>query len=96
MLDFIKLTWKELNEEAQYISQNLRHWWGAMSEGEQLFFVGIVSAAMLLIGLRKPTKSKSVSYDRNEAMGILQQFAFAAVVLVVFTFGIDIAMESFS
>ena len=36
------------------------------------------------------------SYDDNGAITLVQQFMFAAVVLVVFTFGVDIAVNSVS
>ena len=91
----IKRTLRELNEEAAYVTHHLRSWWSGMEDGEQLFFVGIVCSAFLLLGMRRPSK-KIKHYEDNGAVTLIQQFMFAAVVLVVFTFGIDIAINSVS
>lgn len=96
MQELIKSTWRELNEEVSFIVGHLRHWWGSMSDGDQLFFVGVVCAASLLLGLRRPSRKRNSGYSQGEAMSNFQQFMFAAVVLVVFTFGVDIAVESVS
>lgn len=94
--DLIKRTWRELNEETAYITHHLRRWWNGMEDGEQLFFVGIVCAALLLLGMRRPSRSKYKHYDDNQTISIVQQFMFAAVVLMIFTFGVDIAVNSVS
>ena len=93
--NFIKRTWRELNEEAAYVTHHLRRWWNGMEDGEQLFFVGIICAALLLLGMRRPSK-KIKHYDDNGTITLVQQFMFGAVVLVIFTFGIDIAVNSVS
>jgi len=90
-----KRTLKEMREEVSYVSGYLRHWWGAMSESEQLFFVGILCASFLLLGLRRPNKRRKISYTDGNHMGVAQQFFFCAAFLVIFTFGIDIVVESF-
>jgi hypothetical protein len=92
--NLIKRTWRELNEEISYITHHLRRWWNGMEDGEQLFFVGILCASCLLLGLRRPSKGKYKHYDDKQTIGLIQQFMFAAVVLVIFTFGIDIAINS--
>lgn len=94
MMDLIKRTLVELEREIAVISTHLQRWWGRMTEAEQLFFVGVVSAALLLLALRRPARRELASYRSNEQTGVLQQFLFAAVIIVVFTFGIDIAIES--
>lgn len=96
MKELFNRTWHELNEEVSFVVGHLRHWWGSMSDGNQLFLVGVICAASLLLGLRRPTKAKVTSYSESEVMSTFQQFMFAAVVLVVFTFGVDIAVESVS
>lgn len=93
MLDFATNTWRELNEELNYVALHLRNWWAGMSDGEQLFFVGIISSVLLLLALRRPAKRKNGTYGEPDLMGNVQQFMFAATVLIVFTFGIDIAIE---
>lgn len=95
MQDLVKRTVRELKEEVSYITQYLRHWWNSMGDGEQLFFVGILCASCLLLGLRRPMRKKTKGYEQNDSSGIAQQFLFAAVVLLVFTFGIDIALETY-
>ena len=94
MMDLFNRTLVELQRELTVISDYLQRWWGRMSEAEQLFFVGIVSASLLLLALRRPIRPQLNSYRQNEQSGVLQQFLFAAVVIVVFTFGIDIALEA--
>jgi len=94
VLDLAKRTWHELQQEVAFISRHMQAWWGGMSQSEQLFAVGIVCAALLLLGLRSPPKVKTVSYDGNMGLGRTKEFLFAAVVIVIFTFGIDIAFES--
>jgi len=92
---FIRRTWRELTEEVEYVSRYLRHWWGNMSESEQLFFVGVLCASFLLLGLRRPAKRKQASYTDANHMGVFQQFMFCAALLVIFTFGMDIVVEGF-
>jgi len=94
VLDLAKRTWQELQQEIAFISRHMQNWWNGMSQGEQLFAVGIVCAALLLLGLRSPPKIKAVSYDGNTSLGRTKEFLFAAVVIVIFTFGVDIAVES--
>lgn len=94
MRDLAKRTWNELQQEIAFISRHLQAWWGGMSQGEQLFAVGVVCAALLLLGLRSPPKVKTVTYDGNIGLGRTKEFLFAAVVLIIFTFGIDIAVDS--
>lgn len=87
--------WTELVEESTYVASRLQRWWYSMSEGEQLMLLGIVCAAGLLIGLRRPAHaSKFRAYETHPTMGVAKQFLFAGVVLVIFTFGADIALES--
>ena len=94
MLDLIDRTLVELDREITTISAHLQNWWSALSEAQQLFFVGVVSAALLLLALRKPARRNLNSYDERNATGVMSQFLFAAVIIVVFTFGIDIALEA--
>jgi len=94
--DLVKRTWSELQQEIAFISRHLQAWWGGMSQGEQLFAVGIICAALLLLGLRSPPKVKTVTYDGNVGLGRVKEFLFAAVVIIIFTFGVDIAVESAS
>jgi len=92
---FINKVWSELTEEMQLVSRYLRSWWGGMTESEQLFFVGVVSAAILLLGLRRPNKRKPASYGTGQNKGMFEQFFFCVSFLLIFTFGIDIVVESF-
>jgi len=92
--DLAKRTWNELQQEVAFISRHLQAWWSGMSQGEQLFAVGIVCAALLLLGLRSPPKVKTVSYDGNVGLGRAKEFLFAGVVIIIFTFGVDIAVET--
>lgn len=94
--NLVKRTLRELNEEIAYISRHLRHWWQGMSDSEQLFFVCIISATLLLLGLRKPTKRRLNHYDESAATGILKQFMFSAVVLIIFTYAISLAVNDFT
>jgi len=91
----INKTWRELTEEMHLVSRYLRSWWGGMSESEQLFFVGVVSAAILLLGLRRPNKRKPTTYNEGQHKGAFEQFLFCSAFLLIFTFGIDIVVESF-
>lgn len=95
MLDIVERTFKELGEEISYVSLHLQRWWSGMGQGEQLFAVGIMCAALLLLGMRQPVRSKTIGYDKGQVGGSMREFIFAAVVIVVFTFGVDIAIDNF-
>lgn len=95
MLKFMRRTWHELVEEAQFVSQYLVHWWGSMSDSKQLFLFAGFCTMVVLLGLRRPTNPKTRTYDDNTSMTVFQQFMFGAVVLLVFTYGIDVIVESF-
>ena len=94
-MDFVDRVWSELVEETTFVASRLQQWWGSMAEGEQLMLLGIVCAACLLLGLRAPaTGPQYRAVDANPAYDIAKQFLFAGVVLLIFTFGADIAIES--
>ena len=94
MMDLVKRTLDEFEREVATIPFHLKHWWNEMSAPEQLYFVGITCAVLLLLGLRRPARRKINSYQDGNTMGLVQQFLFAAAILVVFTFGIDIAFDA--
>lgn len=96
MLDFISRIWKELSRELNYFSLQLRHWWGSLGDGEQMFAFGIVTAALLLLALRRPVKTKTSHYNAENGMGLVKQFLFGAAVLIIFTFGIDIVITGWA
>ena len=91
--NLVKRTLRELNEEVAYISRHMRHWWQGMSDSEQLFFVCIISATLLLLGLRKPTKNRINHYDGNATTGFLKQFTFSVAMLLIFTYAISLAVS---
>ena len=93
-MKLLNKTWETLVSEVEYISGYVQRWWYRMNEGEQLIALGLVCAACLLLAVIKRDKSpKATAFQKNEAMSIMQQFTFAAVILIIFTFGIDIALE---
>lgn len=87
--------WKEAMSELGEVGFYLQRWWNTMETGEQLFTLGVVSAACLLLGLRGPSRPRKMKrYSDGNPMSVVQQFMFGAVVLIIFTFGIDIALKS--
>ena len=94
MQELAKRTWHELQQEYAVISRHLGDWWYGISKAEQLFAVGIVCAALMLLGLRSPRKLRTIGYGGNTTIQKTKDFLFIIVVLVIFTFGIDIAIES--
>lgn len=94
-MDLIKRTLKEISQEVEYVVFHMQRWWNTMDQGEQMFTLGIVGAALLLLGMRGQPSTRKVSrYDDGNMVGVAQQFLFAAVVLMIFTFGIDIAIQN--
>lgn len=93
-MKLLNKTWDKLVSEVEYISGYVQRWWYRMDENEQVIALGLVCAACLLLAVIKRDKSpKASSFEKSEAMSIAQQFTFAAVILIIFTFGIDIALE---
>lgn len=94
-MKLLERTWIELKEEVSYVATHLGRWWARMSQDEQYILFGVVCAAALLLVVRgkkgKPVKLSR--YDENNIMTLAQQFTFAAVILVVFTLGIDAALD---
>ncbi|MEL7129299.1 MAG: hypothetical protein AAGK23_07110 [Pseudomonadota bacterium] len=95
-MEFIDRVWTELVEEMSYVAEHLQDWWNRMDVGEQMFALGVVCAACLLLGLRQPVQREGSlgTYHQGETAQTIKQFLFAGVVLLVFTFGADIAVES--
>jgi len=67
-----------------------------MNTSEQAFSLGVVCAAFLLIGVLQQPQQKLATqgYESDTTSSVFKQFLFAVVVLLIMTFGIDIAIEN--
>lgn len=90
---------RELSEEFSYISTTTHNWWASMTEMDKLYSLCMICAACLLLGLRgKPqTHKKTVNYEqRSQTSRLAQQFVIACAILVLFTLGINMTVDSMS
>ena len=96
-MDLLDRTIREIKEESAVITQHLQRWWNGMGISEQAFSLGIICAAFLLIGILQPAPKRTVEgYENNQNSGLVKQFLLATVVLLIMTFGLDIAIENVS
>ena len=67
-----------------------------MDSSQQAFTLGTICAAFLLIGILQPAPKKAsmISSEQGWDRSTVKAFILAAVVLLVLTFGLDIAIES--
>ena len=94
-MDLLDRTIREIKDESAFVVYHLQGWWNGMSIGQQAFTMGIVCAAFLLIGVLQPAPKKAsmLGNDVNTEMGTLKVFLMATVILIIMTFGLDIAIE---
>lgn len=94
-MKLLERTWIELQEEVSIVATQMGRWWSRMSQDEQYMLLGVVCAGALLMVVRGKKKKtvRTSHYDENSIMPLAQQFTFAAVILVIFTLGIDAALE---
>lgn len=94
-MKLLERTWIELQEEVNIVATQMGRWWSRMSQDEQYMLLGVVCAGALLMVVRGKKKKtvRTSRYDENSIMPLAQQFTFAAVILVIFTLGIDAALE---
>ena len=69
-----------------------------MPVGEQAFALGTICAAFLLIAVLPPVQKRisTVGPDNHTDMGTAKVFILAAVILIIMTFGLDIAIDGIS
>ena len=94
-MDLLDRTIQELKDETAFVTQHLQGWWGGMSIGQQTFMLGVVCAALLLIAVLPPVQKKAsvLGHDNQKDYGTAKVFILATVILVIMTFGLDIAIE---
>ena len=94
-MDILKRTIREVKEETAFVTTHLQGWWGGMSVSQQAFALGVICAAFLLIAILPPVQKKAtiLGHNSEKDMGTLKVFILAAVILVIMTFGLDIAIE---
>lgn len=89
---------EELVVEASFIAEYLQRNWQSLSHNEQLYTLAVICAACLLLGLRNPRRATTFksTIGQNEDWNVFKQFMFACVLLMIFTLGVDIAVEAIS
>jgi len=94
-VDLLERTIREVKEESAFVVEHLQFWWNGMSLGQQAFSMSIVCAAFLLIGVLQPAPKKAsmLGNDLDRDMSTFKVFLLAAVILIIMTFGLDIAIE---
>lgn len=97
-MELIERTWNELVEETNLVASWLQRWWHGMDDHDQMMLFGIVCATCVLFGLRKPARRRFVlrSHDESGTLDTVKQFMLAGAVLLIFTFGADIAIDAVS
>lgn len=95
VVDLLERSIREIKDESAFIVQHLQHWWGSMPIGQQAFTLGTICAALLLIAVLPPVQKKAtvLGADNQSDMGTFKIFILGAVILVIMTFGLDIAIE---
>lgn len=85
----------EIKEESGVVIDHMQRTWGSMSTSQQAFGLGILCAAFLLIAILQPAPktASALGYDHIKNYGTLKVFIMAVVVLLIMTFGLDIAIE---
>ena len=89
--------WEELVEDTSCITSHLSEAWSALSFNEQLYALMMLCACCLLLGLRNPTRATAFkTLGQNEELSTFKTFMFAAAILMMFTFAVDIAVKAIS
>ncbi|MEO9968776.1 MAG: hypothetical protein ABJG15_02930 [Hyphomonadaceae bacterium] len=97
-MDLLERTIRELKDESAFVVKHLQNWWNTMPMAEQAFTLGTICAAFLLIAVLPPVQKKvsTVGPDNQTDMGTAKVFILAAVILIIMTFGLDIAIDGVS
>ncbi len=97
-MELVKRTWAELVRETNYVASWLQRWWHGMDDHDQLMLFGIVCATCVLLGLRRPARRRTAfrSQETSDTVDTLKQFLLAGSVLLIFTFGSNIAIDAVS
>ncbi len=94
-MDIVSKTLNEIDKETDQVTAYLQGWWSTLGTNEKLFSIGVICAAFLLIAIvsnsRKPPE---ITYDGQASMSISKQFIFAAVILIIFTLGLDTLVDN--
>lgn len=97
MMNLVERFWDELVEETAFITEHLRFAWNSMSYNEQLYGLMMMCATCLLLGLRNPQRTSGFKlFDFSEEVGHFKTFMFAAAVLMMFTFAVNVAVDAVS
>ncbi|MEM7661754.1 MAG: hypothetical protein AAF292_05860 [Pseudomonadota bacterium] len=96
-MEIIERFWNELVEETTFITSHLQASWNLLSFNEQLYALMMLSATCLLLGLRNPSRATAFkTLGEREELSTFKTFMFAAAVLMMFTFAVDVAVDTVS
>lgn len=76
----------QLRNDAQELARDVSHFFGSMSDETRiLFFIMFIITIFYLI-VRRPNETK-------ESGGMARQFVFALAIVLIFSYGISVALE---